>query len=211
MINLKKLKYDTDQILGYFELKRGNNCEILNKLTDVNIHPNFEIPGILEKQRQKLELEGDLWNEEELKMHFLSFVFVVADFEVYNKMKLFYERSISATVQDTLLTVKCDALLAAPYGINTPQKPYFFMQEFKKGKKSNDDAEGQMLTAMLIAQAINNNDQPVYSCYLLGKDWHFTTLHQKDYCFSKSYDATQTQELVQILHILGNLKNVIQF
>jgi hypothetical protein len=85
------------------------------------------------------------------------------------------------------------------------------MQEFKKGKKSNDDAEGQMLTAMLIAQAINNNDQPIYGCYLMGKYWCFTTLHQKKYCFSKSYDATQTQELVQILHILGNLKNVIQF
>ncbi|MEN9611880.1 MAG: hypothetical protein RLZZ628_2694 [Bacteroidota bacterium] len=51
-------------------------------------------------------------------------------------------------------------------GLNTPTKPYFFMQEFKKGKKSVDDAEGQMLVAMLIAQTLNADKKPVYGWLL---------------------------------------------
>ena len=125
-------------------------------------------------------------------------------------MKLFYERSLSDVVQNTPLSVVCDALLASPYGINTPKKPYFFLQEFKKGKKAANDAEGQMLIAMLIAQHQNADGNPVYGCYLIGKDWYFTTLHEKKYCFSKTYDATQLTELIEILFILQNLKNIVK-
>ncbi len=209
MFNIKKVKYDIDQVLDHFHLERGKNCPILNRLLDVTIDKGFVLPELLAQKREKLELEGDVWNEEELKMHFLSIVFSYADLEVPKKMKLFYERPLSAIVQETPLSVICDALLASPLGINTPKKPYFFLQEFKKGKKSSDDAEGQMLVAMLIAQAQNKDNNPVYGCYLLGKDWYFTTLHERNYCFSTSYDATNVQELTEILYILRNLKNVL--
>lgn len=99
-----------------------------------------------------------LWNEEELKMHFISAVFLLTDVEVPQKFKLFYERPLSATVQDTALNVVVDAMLAKPYSINTPQKPYFFLQEFKKSKKTIADAEGQMLIAMLIAQQLKQDE-----------------------------------------------------
>lgn len=207
--NIKKLKYDTDHILDRFQLTRGNDCAVLNQLLQVQTTVGYTIPAPLEAQRQKLEIEGSFWNEEELKMHFLSPLFLFSDFEVPRKMKLFYERLLSAIVQDTPLTVICDAMLASPFGVNTPKAPYFFLQEFKKGKKSQDDAEGQMLVAMLIAQEQNKNNKPIYGCYLLGKDWYFTSLYEKSYCFSKSYDATQIDELIQIIHILQNLKNII--
>jgi hypothetical protein len=142
-------------------------------------------------------------------MHFLSFVFSFANIEISDKVKLFYERPIAATVQGKPLLVICDALLASYQGFNTPQKPYFFLQEFKKNKKSQDDAEGQMLVAMLIAQQLNEGENPIYGCYLHGKDWCFTTLYKNEYCFSKSYDATEPQELAQIIHILTNIKNII--
>ena len=64
---------------------------------------------------------------------------------------------------------------------------------------------------MLIAQTLNADGNTIYGCYLLGKDWYFTTLQEKNYCFSKSYDATQPNELAQILHILQNLKSVIKW
>jgi hypothetical protein len=75
-----------------------------------------------------------MWNEEELKMHFLSLIFDHADIELPDKIKLFYERPLSATVP------------------NTP---------------------------------------------LNG--------------FSKTYDATRTDELIQIIHILRHLKYRIQY
>jgi hypothetical protein len=207
--NIKKLKYDIDQVIGHFGLHIDRNSAILKNWVDVSVESSFVIPDALEGRRQKLAIEGVMWNEEELKMHFLSIVFLYCNIEVLDKIKLFYERSLSGVVQNTPLTVICDALLAAPMGYNTPKTPYFFLQEFKKGKKAQDDAEGQMLIAMLIAQTLNNNDKPIYGCYLLGKDWYFTTLYQQNYSYSKSYDATQVDELIQILHILSNLKNVI--
>jgi hypothetical protein len=209
LFNIKKLRYDIDQVLHHFGLERNKNCPLITDWLSVVVPTDFVLPELLELKRQKLDREGDVWNEEELKMHFLSIVFSYADIEVPKKIKLFYERSLTAMVQGTALNVICDALLASPLGINTPQTPYFFLQEFKKGKKSADDAEGQMLVAMLIAQEKNADNKPIYGCYLLGKDWYFTTLHERNYCFSRSYDASDPKQLAFILFALQNLKNII--
>lgn len=62
---------------------------------------------------------------------------------------------------------------------------------------------------LLVAQALNQDDKTIFGCYLLGKDWHFTSLHNNRYCFSASYDATRPTELAQIIHILAHLKHFI--
>ena len=155
-----------------------------------------------------MESEGDFWNEEELKMHFLAHVFAIADLNVLPKMKLFYERILKDTVGGYDIFVKCDCMVATPFGINTPKSPYFFLQEFKKAKKP-DDPEGQMLLAMIAAQHQNSNQKPIYGCWLQGKNWTFTTLHDKDYCVSPTYDASVTKELHQIIYILQHLKGII--
>lgn len=208
--NIKKLRYDIDQILGHFGLERSKNCPLIQDWLSTPLDPNFVLPELLEKKREKLDLEGDVWNEEELKMHFLSIVFSYADVEIPKKIKLFYERTLSATVQDTSLSVICDAMLASPYGINTPDVPYFFLQEFKKGKKATDDAEGQMLVAMLIAQAKNVDNHPIFGSYVLGRDWFFTTLQGKNYCFSDPLDAAKREDLSKILMALKKLKDLIK-
>ena len=209
-MDFKKVNYDIDQVLGYFGLQAGVDCQILKKWLSVKVPDDYQLPELLEEQRKRLVIEGDVWNEEELKMHFLSFVFAFARFEVPQKIKLFYERSLSANINNEPFLVICDALLASPYGINTPKNPYFFLQEFKKEKKTVNDAEGQMLLAMLIAQELNQNDEPIYGCYLQGKIWRFTTLKGKKYCFSQPYNADRPNELAQILHILQELKNLIK-
>jgi hypothetical protein len=99
-------------------------------------------------------------------------------------------------------------MVATPFGINTPKTPYFFLQEFKKARKP-DDPEGQMLLAMIAAQHLNKNGKPIYGCWLQGKYWVFTTLHEKNYCVSKSFDATNVKDLYQIIYILRNLKQII--
>lgn len=208
-LDIKKQRYAIDQIVGHFGLVRGVECDILTHWLNVVVAPLYHLPNFLETKRQKLFLEGDVWNEEELKMHFLSFVIDYADLEIPQKAKVFYERALSGVVQDTPLSVVCDAMIARPFGINTPQTPYFFLQEFKKSKNTNDDAEGQMLVAMLIAQQQNANKHPIYGCYVQGKQWTFTTLHDTSYCFSRTYDATQTHDLINIIHILKALKNLI--
>jgi hypothetical protein len=204
----RPLKYDANHIIGVHELKRGIRCDILSKLTSVTGIIEEKDREILEEDREALELRGEYWNEEELKMNFLSTVFKLARLREENKIDIFYERTLSWEFSGKIERVVCDCLLAKPFGIYAPQVPYFFLQEFKK-QKQNEDAEGQMLLAMLIAQEKNANDKPVYGCYLQGKNWVFTTLHDKNYCVSRQFDATQTQDLHKIIFILRALKQTI--
>jgi hypothetical protein len=207
-INFKKYKYDTDLILGAFSLERSTKCEILNKLVDTKGEIESKYISYLEEHRLRLELEGDYWNEEELKMHFLSHVFFLANINEPKKIKLFYERTLKDEVEGQDIFVICDCMVATPFSINIPKAPYFFLQEFKKAKKP-DDPEGQMLLAMIAAQHLNGNGKPIYGCWLQGKSWTFTTLHEKNYCVSKTLDATDTTDLYQVIYILRNLKQII--
>ncbi len=205
---MEKLKIDTNTLLGTFGLVRNTECELLDELLLVEDTLNEKDVQFLEKLRLNLLIEGDFWNEEELKMRFLAFLFDYAQIDELGKIKIFYERPLAATLNGHKINVKCDCLVAKPFGIGEPDIPYFFLQEFKKMKDSTD-AEGQMLAAMLLALDKNKNRNPVYGCYLQGKNWTFTTLHDKNYCISRQYDATQVKDIQQILLILKNLKHLI--
>ena len=66
-----------------------------------------------------------------------------------------------------------------------------------------------MLAAMLLAQKINDDNKYIYGCYVIENNWYFTTLNGLDYCRSRQFDATQKTDLVQIVYILRELKNLI--
>jgi hypothetical protein len=204
----KSLKYDANHIIGIHQLKFGVECEILDKLTNAIgvIDPKYV--DFLEENRRALQLRGTYWNEKELKMLFLADIFKYAKLREENKVDVFYERKLSWEFNGKPESVTCDCLLAKPFGVYAPDVPYFFLQAFKK-QKQNEDAEGQMLLAMLISQHKNANGKPIYGCYIQGKNWVFTTLHDKNYCVSRQYDATQKADLYQIIFILRQLKHII--
>ncbi len=203
-----KLKSDIDDILDAFELKRNTTCELLDLWFNYTIGISPADQETLEKKRLLLIEEGDFWNEEELKMQFLAFLFDIVDINAKDKIKLFYERPLSAVIGDYEIKVVCDAMVATPKGIGKPKKPYFFLQEFKK-QKNAPDAEGQMLMAMLVAQHENKTNKEVYGCWIQGKYWIFTTLHEKNYCISRSFDASEKEDLYQIIYALKHLKILI--
>ncbi|TAE40538.1 MAG: hypothetical protein EAY79_03950 [Runella slithyformis] len=209
METYKKIRLETDELLFSFDLKRNRSCEILDSWLNVSGLITKEHQDFLEKLRQLQLEEGDFWNEEELKMNFLAHIFYVAQLNEKDKIKLFYERPLAGIIGEYKINVKCDALIATPKGIGTPRKPYFFLQEFKKQKGQENDAEGQMLAAMLLAQLENDNNLPIYGSYLQGSTWRFTTLHGKNYCVSQSYDANQKEDLEKLILILRKLKVLI--
>jgi hypothetical protein len=116
---------------------------------------------------------------------------------------------MSASIEGKTLSVTCDCLIASPLGYNTPKTPYFFLQEFKKEKEHSSDPEGQMLAAMLIAQTMNQNEQPVYGAWLTGSTWIFTVLQGKNYYFSNNFDATNKNDLLKIVFIIRKLKVLV--
>jgi hypothetical protein len=66
-----------------------------------------------------------------------------------------------------------------------------------------------MLTAMLIAQHINNNEKPIHDGYLFGLSWRFTTLFGKEYCQSHNFDTTRKEDVLRIIFLLKNLKELV--
>lgn len=210
MIFDMKNKYEVDPILAAFSLQRSSEpCAALEALQQQHTPANaLTDEHLLDSCRKRLLQEGDFWNEEELKMQFLALLFHVTQINEPHKIKTFYERPLSAVMQGARWSVVCDMLLAKPLGIGTPQVPYFFLQEFKKAQNA-PNAEGQMLTAMLIAQHKNINNKPIYCCYIQGKAWTFASLHQRHYCLSRLYDATQTDDLATIVRMLLGLKQLI--
>jgi hypothetical protein len=100
-------------------------------------------------------------------------------------------------------------MVSSVFGLALPQKPYFFMQEFKKSKGDKQDPEGQMLAAMIAAQHLNKNGKTMYGSYVVGRDWFFSVLQDKQYAKSKSYQLTEPQELRQVILTLRKLKQII--
>ncbi len=207
-MNPTRLSFEIEDILEAFQLERKINNSTLNHWLQATFELSEWNKLILEQKRQLLQEEGDFWNEEELKMNFLAFLFEAAQLHEKNRFKLFFERPLQANFNGYDLKVVCDALIATPKGIGKPKKPFFFLQEFKKQKNATDP-EAQMLTAMLIAQHKNQNQNPIYGAWVQGKYWTFTTLQQKNYNVSISLDASKTKDLYQIIYALKQLKILI--
>lgn len=207
--SLEKLQLDTDILLSTFQLSKFTGSTALDHWLSCTGELTNLQKELLEVVFKKSINRMGGWNEEELKMKLISFIFLIADFEEDGKIATFYERSMAATIENHRLSVKCDCLIARPLGFNTPKTPYFFLQEFKRGKGDSYDPEGQMLAAMLIAQFKNADNKPIYGAWLTGGIWYFTLLEGQNYYMSKSYDATQKAELLQIIFILRKLKELI--
>ena len=125
----KKLSYDVDEIISVFDLQIGTNCSHLNNW----ISATYTLSEFEQQQLNDLFEEiGDLvdyMNEEELKIRFVGSLFRIAKVDVKAKLRLFYERPLSAELKGYPLSVICDCMVATPKGYNTPQNPYFFLQE----------------------------------------------------------------------------------
>lgn len=61
---------------------------------------------------------------------------------------------------------------------------------------------------MVAAQLINQDDEPVYGVYIVGRLWHFLVLHEKKYCLNLALDATKQNDIESIFFMLRYIKNV---
>jgi hypothetical protein len=204
-----KLGYDPSDIALAYNLQVNNTCAELNAWLETTFTLNDFEHAFFEKIYKDAHLDAGYWNEEELKIKMVGLLFSLADIEVQGKAKVFYERPIAKRVGDYDLAVICDCLVATPLPFNKPTKPYFFLQEFKKKRGEKNDPEGQLLTAMLIAQEQNQDGKPIYGGYLFGSLWNFATLQSNQYCVSREFNATRKDDLLQIIFILRHLKELI--
>jgi hypothetical protein len=210
MENVNKLNhYDGAEVIERFNIEKQAECTVLDNWLDVSGTLNEIEHYILDSACKDIILTGRDWNEEELKMNFVALIFFVAKLNVPKKIQLFYERRLNGKVEGIGISVIVDGMLATPTNANRPKMPYFFLQEFKRSLGDDHDPEGQMLAAMILAQELNKDGKPIYGCWLQGKFWNFTTLINKNYCVSRTYDASNMADTQQIVLILRKLKDLI--
>ena len=205
----ENLCFDLDLIADAFDIQRVEKCEHLDSWMAATYDLTDSENEIIDQLHADMSDFGDYLNEEELKIQFVGSAFLVARVNVPHKIRVFYERGMSATVNNYELSVISDCLIASPKRFNAPQRPYFFLQEFKKGKGEKVDPEAQMMVAMLIAQEKNQDNYPIYGGYLVGRNWIFTTLLGNNYCVSRQFDATKRADICQIIFNLRQIKAIV--
>jgi hypothetical protein len=203
---MKKLPFDLSLIAEVFKLERSGACSHLEKWLTQSFELTATELELLTLTHEEMVQSANYLNEEELKIRLIAPLFQIAKIDDANKIRVFYERALSAEIDDYQLSVICDCMVASSTIFKTPTHPYFFLQEFKKAKGEKRDPEAQMLVAMLAAQKANNDDKPIYGGFLIGSVWQLATLVKKEYCTSRLYYATNKEDLMQIVFALRQLK-----
>lgn len=62
---------------------------------------------------------------------------------------------------------------------------------------------------MLVARTLSGDDDPMYGCYIVGRNWFFVVLEGREYAVSDAFVATQ-EDIFQIAGILQAVKRYVQ-
>lgn len=161
---------------------------------------------ILEQLAKKLFRKVQTWNEEELKAKFIFPIVELVNYDT-NQYSAFYDRPLDATLDDIRLNGIVDMVVAT--GEYLPEKPFFFLHEYKPGEQADGNPLGQLLAAMLAAQKLNDDARPVYGAYVVGRNWFFVVLENRNYAVSRQFDASDKVDVFQIFGYLKAIKKII--
>jgi hypothetical protein len=193
-------KWFTEELELTFGLQRK---AVLAPLTDW-LNNNVEVS---EQEQQAITTlqtayiaDRELWNEQELESIFIIPLIQLVQYGDNKNYRFFLERKLTAKVQNETLNGNVDFMLAE--GRQLPRNPFF--------KKSDNDPQGQLLAAMLTAQAKNTNkNNPIYGCVVVQDLWKFVVLQHSNYAVSTNFDAAKN-DIFDIFKILKYLKSYIE-
>lgn len=198
--------WETQDLEITFGLKRQKNMPLLQEWLKSTAEFDEYTQKNIEELREHIFDYVDFWNEDELKMQAIS---RILDFAKYKneEYSVFSQRPLSAVINDIELSGRVDFMLAK--GRQKPISPYFFIHEYKQERKGNADPKGQLLAELLAAQASNENKFPMYGCYVVGRNWFFVVLEDKQYGVSDAFVSSQ-EDIYQIIAILKKMKTYIE-
>ncbi len=151
------------------------------------------------------------YNEEDLKVKFIIPLLNKVDFLSYtNEFRDFYELTLKYQNDKFIFNGTTDFVVSK--GLFESKKPYFFIQEFKKGQ--TDGYPEPQLLAELISAIELNNDTSMRGAYIVGAIWNFVILEKlgKDkyqYFVSENFDSSKIGDLKGIYRNLVFVKEEI--
>ena len=198
-------KWTIEEAEDEFHIVLQSGNDMLTEWMSSYPQPSDEEKQILDGLCGKLRNRVWDWNEEELKICFIAPLLNLVNFE-HEKYTSFFSREISAVYKDGKLSGTADFMVAS--GRRSPKRPFFFINEYKKEHDSSDDPLGQLVIAMITAQKLNSDNNPVYGAYIMGRYWHFTVLHDIYYSVHTGLNAAN-DDIKQIFGVLKKTKQII--
>lgn len=194
ILNLKRQNSNQCALLGILEN--------LPKLIDENILK--ELNSIINDYSDRI----DFLTEQELIINVISPILRLAK----NKgdgYSNFANRTFGYDFGEIKLSGAVDYTIAS--GKYEPNIPYFCFHEYKK-EQGESDPRGQLLAEMLVAQALNQGTgfDIIYGCVVVGRNWFWVVLKDKEYAVSRAYDSTRIGDLSEIYLILVKIKEIIE-
>ena len=199
--------WDIQDLSLTFGLDKVEHLPTLTNWLQASFEVSAQETSVLNQLQERLDALGEDWNEDELKMNFISPIMLLVGYGIKNNYNYFFQRGITATVQGTEMSGIVDMVIAS--GWTKPTKPYFFLHEYKQDQANKGSARAQLLAAMLAAQSSNANEKPLFGVYLIGASWRFVVLEGKNYAV-KRFDATEKEDLFQIFAMLKWIKVYIE-
>lgn len=203
MIQSNFREWTLDRIEETFGLVQVDKLPVLEELLAYPYElDDYQTRYLTDIAQKYMTLGGDSWNEVELENKVISPIIVFSDID--NKQFVYFlERPLAIILGDYALSGRVDGMVAT--GFRNPKKPYFCMAEYKRATDPDGDPSGQALIAMLTAQHLNDNQKPIYGCYIIGRSWYFMALIGKEYAISNVYVCTD-EEIFDIFRILKGLR-----
>ena len=196
-------KWKAQEVENEFGLKRiFKNRHLLDELLKKeNDIIDFNLVEI-EKLQERLAKMEFAWNEFEFQTFFINQILQIVGFQRL-KYRIFLENNLKTQLKGKAISGRVNMMLAQNWQI--PSNPFFFIEQYKTLTNPNGDPLGQLLVEMFAAQTLNNEpEEPIYGCYIIGRNWFFVVLEGKNYAVSDAYVATQTD----IYDIVGILKKI---
>ena len=199
-----------DKLNERFGLKRKYDQDNLLEWLQTKIEIDATEMTILLRLNKKMRKYIDYWNEEEVKLKFIGHIITLADYDT-DSLSAFANRYFEGVVDGELLSGTPDFMVAR--GKQEIKSPFFFLHEYKKEApyppqgEIAEDPLGQLLAAMLLAyehnlQVPELSQKPVYGAYVVGRQWFFVILQDREYSISDSYSSTHEDELLDIFRIM---------
>jgi hypothetical protein len=189
MKKAKSFKYWTsEEIEKTFHIQRVYKLDSMTNWLGIDRELSPDLYTALEKIKNDLSIKVEYLNEEELKSHYLIKMFDLIDFEDFGRYRTFLGRQLTAQRDGLLLNGEVDFMIAT--GKSTPDKPFFFLHEYKQELKRDNDPLGQLLIAMLAAQTRNETEDIIHGCYIVGRFFFGVILDGTTYSVSKAFDLS---------------------
>lgn len=209
--NFSKITFS--ELKSIFNIKRVfGKDEIFEKWFNSNIEISTKEINFLNELLNEEKDFIEIYKEEDLKVKFIAPILNSIHFRDKDKeIREFYEEKLSYETEKFKLNGICDFVVSK--GLEYAEKPYFFIQEFKKSIEG-DDPRPQLLAELICAIELNNFTQ-IKGAYIIGAIWHFVILEKVEedsyqYYISDGYYSTKIEDLKAIFKNLLFVKEEIK-